>query len=349
MGLTKTSDGRYLVGQGIEDANDYLGSQGYRDIFIQLTADGATPDSVKKLEYLRDYAIYHSGLGEPVMPPSVQVWISNNGTTTAVEADDVSYTDGTYTICGIKYANGAWDYSEAGQGKGGGGGSSLPPYTAADKGKGLFIGEAEPVETVVIPEQSVTIETAGFEGAKQLVGADENYFKNVQIGDNMTLVFGAHSYVLTATELVDGVIGFAMFGSLFIAYDTIFGTNKVLAGTMGGSVETTTISATASVPSVEPKWEAAGGATYIEITEKESPYGLEINMTASDLTSLAETGAIVLGRYHIQDVGTDMTHLCQLLGYGTIDGFYYFNMLYDGRSCSFVASTTDDKPFYSMD
>lgn len=153
MGLTKTSDGRYLVGQGIEDADNYKGSQGYRDLVIQLTADGATDASFEKLNYLRDYAIYHSGQGNPVMPPSVSVWISNNGTTTAVEADDISYTDGVYTICGIKYENGAWDFTNAGQG-GGGGGSSLPPYTSADIGKSLSIGYVTSYETF-LPEQTV--------------------------------------------------------------------------------------------------------------------------------------------------------------------------------------------------
>ena len=39
--------------------------------------------------------------------------------------------------------------------QGGGGGSSLPPYTSADKGKVLTVGEVDPVETVVIPEQTV--------------------------------------------------------------------------------------------------------------------------------------------------------------------------------------------------
>ena len=41
----------------------------------------------------------------------------------------------------------------------GGGGSGLPEYTSADKGKVLTVGEGEGSETIVIvPEQSVTVE-----------------------------------------------------------------------------------------------------------------------------------------------------------------------------------------------
>lgn len=133
MGIAKKTDGRYVVGLGVTDANDYKGSASYRDIYIQLTADGATEESVTYLTYLKDYAIYHSSLGEPIMPPSVNVWISNNGVTTAVEADDLSLDGDDFTICGIVYSDGTWDYSNAGSGHGGGGG--VPTPTAEDVGK----------------------------------------------------------------------------------------------------------------------------------------------------------------------------------------------------------------------
>lgn len=159
MGVKKENDGRYSVGMGVQNGNEYKGSQGWRDIFIQLTADGATEDSIEKLEFLRDYAIYHSGEGNPVMPPSVNVWISNNGTTTAVEADDIAYTDGVYTICGIKCSGDSWDFSNAGQGGGGGG---LPAYTSADAGKSLVLAEdtehaTEQFVDNIIPEETATV------------------------------------------------------------------------------------------------------------------------------------------------------------------------------------------------
>lgn len=138
MGIAKKTDGRYVVGVGVDNANDYKGSAAYRDIYIQLTSSGATAKSEEYLTFLKDYAVNANALGEPIMPPSVNVWISNNGVTTAVEADDVSIDGNNYTICGIKWNGSTWDYSGAGQGKSG---SSLPSYTSADKGKFLCLGE----------------------------------------------------------------------------------------------------------------------------------------------------------------------------------------------------------------
>lgn len=140
MGIAKKTDGRYVVGMGVTDANDYKGSASYRDIYIQLTADGATEESVEYLTFLKDYAVYHNGLGEPIMPPSVNVWISNNGVTTAVEADDLALDGDNFTICGIKWNGSSWDYSDAGKGGGGGG---LPEVTAEDNGDVLTVVEGE--------------------------------------------------------------------------------------------------------------------------------------------------------------------------------------------------------------
>lgn len=137
MGIAKKTDGRYVVGVGVTDANDYKGSASYRDIYIQLTASGATAKSEEYLTFLKDYGFHANSLGEPIMPPSVNVWISNNGVTTAVEADDLSLDGDNYTICGIVWNGSSWDYSNAGQGHGGGGG--LPEVTSADEGKVLAV------------------------------------------------------------------------------------------------------------------------------------------------------------------------------------------------------------------
>lgn len=155
MGVNKKTDGRYIVGMGAPNENEYKGSMGWRDIFIQLTENGATPDSEEKLAFLRDYAIYHNGEGNAIMPPSVSVWVSNNGVTSAVNADDITLEDGTYTICGIKWDGTSWDYSNAGQSSGGGG-SSLPSYTSADVGKVLTV-EALPETITIAAEQTFTV------------------------------------------------------------------------------------------------------------------------------------------------------------------------------------------------
>lgn len=124
MGTAKKSDGRYVVGMGVENANEYNGSMAYRDIVIQLTEDGATADSVNKLEYLRDYAEYHASVGEPIVPPNVSIWISGNGFSKAVEADDINITEDGFAVGGITYDGEAWDYSNAGQSGGGSSGGT---------------------------------------------------------------------------------------------------------------------------------------------------------------------------------------------------------------------------------
>lgn len=122
MAQYQTADGRWMVGM-VEGDSNYHGFLGWRDCVIQLTASGATERSVNYLNALRDYALYHNQLDEPIMPSNVNVWISNNGVTSAVQADDLSVSGNTFTIGGIKWTGSAWDYSNAGQ-SGGGGGSS---------------------------------------------------------------------------------------------------------------------------------------------------------------------------------------------------------------------------------
>ena len=171
MGVNKKTDGRYIVGMGAPNENEYRGSQGWRDIFIQLTENGATPDSEEKLAFLRDYAIYHNGEGNAIMPPSVSVWVSNNGVTSAVEADDISLDGDSYTICGIKWDGSSWDYSNAGQSSGGGG-SSLPSYTSSDVGKVLTVVENTETADHEFPEQTLTLTALGNVYAAPISGLD---------------------------------------------------------------------------------------------------------------------------------------------------------------------------------
>lgn len=125
MGVFKTADGRSLVGIGQQDGNEYNGFAGWRDCVIQLTASGATEDSVKYLNAIKDYAVAHNAKGESIMPPNLSIWISNNGVTTAVQADDITVDEANVTICGIKWNGTAWDYTDAGKGSGSVSASSL--------------------------------------------------------------------------------------------------------------------------------------------------------------------------------------------------------------------------------
>lgn len=258
MGITKTRDGRYLVGQGVTDGNEYKGSLAWRDIVIQLSADGATAESIEKLEFLRDYGLYHSGEGNSVMPPSVSVWISNNGTTTAVEADDITVDGSNYTICGIKWNGSAWDFSQAGQG--GGGGSSLPPYTSADKGKVLTVGEAEPETVVVIPEQTGTvIDLTSVFGQLahgiEIENPNMSFFTNAVAGDAISLFANSIGIIITAVEYPGMGLLFVNNATPALTVAYFEGLGKVFATANLDIGDSYTISATASVPSVEPKWE----------------------------------------------------------------------------------------------
>lgn len=150
MSVFQTADGRWIVG-GERSGSEYKGFLDWRDCVIQLTESGATERSIDYLNAFRDYALEHSKLGEPIMPPSVQIWISNNGATSAVQADDMSVDGNDFTICGIKWNGTSWDYSGAGQGSGGGGegggsggeGNLIVTLSGGDKTADKTCGEIE--------------------------------------------------------------------------------------------------------------------------------------------------------------------------------------------------------------
>lgn len=134
-----------------------------------------------------------------------------------------------------------------------GGGSGLPEYTSADKGKVLTIGEGEgSVTTVVVPEQTMAVS----DDPSPVVGADSSAFV---VG--ATAVLLAHGernvggeYTLTCMEEEEGIKGFVDDRAplAFFLYE-----GSVLV--RGSEEDTWTFSLTASVPSVEPKWEGVGG------------------------------------------------------------------------------------------
>ena len=125
MGVNKTPDGRVNVGLGYSDLNQYKGYAGRREIVIQLTETGATQDSLDALEFLKSYAVYHNSVGEPIFPASTNVFISNNGVTKAVEADEVTVDGANVNIGGCVWNGTAWDFTNAGQGGGGSSGGGV--------------------------------------------------------------------------------------------------------------------------------------------------------------------------------------------------------------------------------
>ena len=135
MGITKTPDGRYLVGKGISDANNYKGALGKRDILIQYTADGVTTDSMNSLLYLVDYATSHGEANELIVPPGISIWVAKNDKLTAVEADDIYIDDDAFHIGPISYDGEDWTFGDPTDT-----GGSFPTPTEDDDGKVLTAG-----------------------------------------------------------------------------------------------------------------------------------------------------------------------------------------------------------------
>lgn len=200
MGVFKTADGRTLVGIGQQDGNEYSGFNGWRDCVIQLTASGATENSVKYLNAIKDYAIAHNAKGESIMPPNLSIWISNNGATTAVQADDIAVDGANVTICGIKWNGTAWDYTDAGKGSGGSGYSTEPlvvtlvPYSAGNPFSGTFTGATgEEIKAARSAGRNVIADAPGI-GSLALIEISENIAST-----NFTYTQGSATYLAKLT------------------------------------------------------------------------------------------------------------------------------------------------------
>lgn len=279
MGIAKKTDGRYVVGMGVTDANDYKGSASYRDIYIQLTADGATEESVEYLTYLKDYATYHSELGEPIMPPSVNVWISNNGVTTAVEADDLALDGDNFTICGIVWDGSSWDYSNAGKG----GGSSLPEYTASDEGKVLAL---------VKPYTLIVNETVTFSGDAVLL-EDPTPLLAYGGGDTLRLTIGDSVYEGVVVSSQGENLLESDGDPMFIDWGSGNGGYALVSYYQEG---TFTVKVEAPSDNVEPTWNAPAVETLVvNITSsaEPSPNGsLVMDKTYSQITAALSAGVM---------------------------------------------------------
>lgn len=136
----------------------------------------------------------------------------------------------------------------------GGGGSSLPPYTSADKGKVLTVGEGSESETVVIvPEQTVTLSPEGFAVLSNVVDdlftagrivnmtVDNETASGEIVGDGLGLAVNiTHESLTWRIGKIDELGGFV--------FQVVDENEDPVPGTY-------TVSLTTSVPSVEPKWE----------------------------------------------------------------------------------------------
>ena len=135
-----------------------------------------------------------------------------------------------------------------------GGGSDLPEYTSADKGKVLTIGEGEEsVTTVIVPEQSVTMAVPD----TFLVNVDYAGAISLANGTSATLVVNDAQIAMTAYSMEDAELGhIEIFEDENSEYNIVCAENSTTFSAGGLIPGTTyTVSLSASVPSVEPKWD----------------------------------------------------------------------------------------------
>ena len=155
----------------------------------------------------------------------------------------------------------------------GGGGSSLPPYTSADKGKGLILGEGSGSETVtIVPEQTVTLTIPEGREHPEPAILTNTYIAGLAVGQ---------TGVLTVNGASDNITVGIFAGEFEIVSETlhcnVFSENGELFFVDEDEGEYTVILSVLA-PSVEPKWEAASGG------------GLpKIHMTGSLMPSLVST------------------------------------------------------------
>ena len=133
-----------------------------------------------------------------------------------------------------------------------GGGSGLPPYTSADKGKFLGLGDGEEsVTTVIVPEQEVTITDHG-DGEVALYFGELNDvdFSSLSNGSSVTVYVNGTPYPATYDADNEEIYG-----------DDIYITKQNDVYQLEwNEAATLTVSATASVAALEPKWSPFGGA-----------------------------------------------------------------------------------------
>ena len=172
-------------------------------------------------------------------PPTAMIYVATGGT---IDLTSEANKGVSFTEAQIKELGSDFNFIPAQEG---GGGSSLPPYTSADKGKVLTVGEGE--AEVVIPAQNLTIDS---EGNGTLTGVD---FSMLSDGDNVptNIVVGGETSSITGTYVSEGSYVYYNMPNTPVAV-IVYSDGRVFSIVMAGASG----DISASVPSVEPKWEA---------------------------------------------------------------------------------------------
>ena len=164
----------------------------------------------------------------------------------------------------------------------GGGGGGLPPYTSADKGKVLTVGEAEGQTVIVVPEQSGTISAITYDMESTAYGAVLDGVDTSSLANGQSVTFevaiGPNSNTATLYYLADTTVLVTALdetGDTFVFLAEVDGQNKWIFDFYDSSIVGLSYKVTASVPAVAPYW-IANDALIVEITDDSGNYGIEI-------------------------------------------------------------------------
>lgn len=197
----------------------------------------------------------------------------------------------------------------------GGGGSALPPYTSADKGKFLGLGEGEESETIiVVPEQTVTFN----DGIGYPTNCDSTGFV---VGATGVISVNGTQYNATCADVGNALAFSSQETEIIVGYAN---NSVIVAG--GGILEQATVSLTASVPAVEPKWETQEPVCILKVI---SPYAQDdnyidfmVNKSVSELTACFAVNSFKPAFVFLPTITSEVP-----------------NFIYDDRtSCAFIGS-----------
>lgn len=194
----------------------------------------------------------------------------------------------------------------------GGGGSSLPSYTSADKGKGLFLAEdaEHPTAQTIVSEQTVSVTSES-----GLSGVAITHTGEIVNGETYTMTVNGVSESVTASAMLDSVVCILAITGGSAVISSGDGTDYTFTALTDGYVPiegTYTISLTKSVPSVAPAWTNALPA----VTEEDDGDVLTVVDGAWDKATPSGGGvAIIEGESSL--LGDDLT-----TGYSDILAMY---------------------------
>jgi len=81
--------------------------------FIEVVSGQVSPDSIRQLANLRDYAFAQKTKGGALLPPGVKVQLSVDGTVINVKEENVRVSGNVFECCGVIW-DGGWYFSGAG-------------------------------------------------------------------------------------------------------------------------------------------------------------------------------------------------------------------------------------------